>query len=258
MHEKKVLVFCLNQMAQSPARTGIAALVLALLVAMSPLSGEAQAANLPPHEHFVYARTIGETKDVVDIDLMLRSDKKGAWYEYTSKASDEDAFFRLDPATFDVTWSDVTTKSPTVTLRRTTEVIENRAHPKPDELMISATGPFLQQIRLLPLSDKPKLRVSFLGSPGANGFSLELAVVGRESVTVAGKVWDCWKLQFGMSGVMGGVLGGLVGKSSYWYAVDWPNVLVRSSGPGSFPGSPITTLELRSYSAPTGPIAGKK
>jgi hypothetical protein len=77
------------------------------------------------------------------------------------------------------------------------------------------------------------------------GFSLELNLLGRESVRAGGVARDCWKLQMGLSGI----LGGMMPKSTFWYATEPPHVLVRFEGSRGGPGSPVTVLELQSYEA---------
>jgi hypothetical protein len=244
-------------------RLALCALILALAPAMAgPLAADASGTGLPAApaspaararfpvpERMVYSRTVAGKQDSVEMNLTLRTEGGRAWYELVSRAPDQDAFYRIDPANLEVMFSDVTTRGPSSTIRRTTTVIEDRAPPSPGDLVLSASETFILQLRRFDFSSKAKAKVGFQGSAASTMFSLEIGVAGRETVTVGGKDWDCWKLQLGASGI----IGGLVGKSSFWVSTAWPNLLVRSEGASGPPGSPVTILELASYSQ--GPAA---
>ncbi|HUX42313.1 MAG TPA: hypothetical protein VMV83_14190 [Rectinemataceae bacterium] len=203
------------------------------------------ALSFPNHERFVYARRIGETESSLVIELTRKTERGKTWYELQSKAPDEDAVYVLDATSLALLRSDVTTRSATTTIRRLTEVIEDKQVLAPDELEISATAPFQQRIRLIPFEEKPVYRLGFQGSQSVPGFSFALTVTGREKIAAGGRTWDCWKVEVGAKGV----LGSLFGKSRYWYQADWPHILVKFEGPSSFPGSPMTRTELVSYSS---------
>jgi hypothetical protein len=231
------------------ARAATPALLLGALILLGSAAGAAPLA-LPLRETFVYTRTTGDKTDRVEMSMALKSVKGTSWYEYSSKADDEDAVMRLDPETLAVLWSEVVSKTPTTRVRRTVEVLEDREKPGPDVLVVTSTGPLLQRLRLIPFEARPRYRVLFLGNPTSSTFTLEVSVTGRETIRAAGRDWDCWRLEFGTGGTMGAVLGALMPKTRFWYAAEWPHVLVRSSGPASFPGSPIVTMELETYSGP--------
>jgi hypothetical protein len=80
---------------------------------------------------------------------------------------------------------------------------------------------------------------------GGQQFSVQLTVAGRQSISAGGKTYDCWKIQLGL----GGFLGALLAKSTFWYAVEAPHILVRSEAPTGGPGSPMRVTELQLYSA---------
>ena len=240
-----LLILALSGFA--PPRDGGKALLSAeggsVVLASHPVGG---GLSLPAHERFVYARTVGDTKSSLVVEGTRKSERGKSWYELVSRAPDEDAVYTLDAASLALLRSDVTTRTATTTIHRVTEVVEDRLVLAPDELEISATAPFQQRMRLIPFDEKPVYRLSFQGSQSVPGFSLVLAFAGREKVEAGGRTWDCWRLEVGAKGIVGG----LFGKSRYWYQADWPHVLVKFEGPSSFPGSPLTRLELVSYSSP--------
>ena len=217
--------------------------------AAKPKSGLSYASQntsaLPAIERFEYARSVGEAKGSLSIELARKSERGKTWYELVTHAPDEDGVYTLDPTNLALLRSDVTTRSASTIIRRVTEVVEDKPVLAPDELQISATEAFRQRIRLIRFEEKPVYSLTFQGSQAMPGFSLALTVVGREKVEAGGRTWDCWRVEVGAKGVVGG----LFGRSRYWYQAEWPHVLVKFEGPSSFPGSPQTRLELISYSA---------
>jgi hypothetical protein len=75
---------------------------------------------------------------------------------------------------------------------------------------------------------------------------VDLAVAGKESLTLDGKTYECWKVQIGVSGFLGSIMSSIMGKSLYWFSTDPTHYLVRSEGPTSAPGSPRQVVELQS------------
>ncbi len=215
----------------------------------TPSAGPAQnslaaaLAALPESERFGYARTTGGRAERVDILFSRKREGGQLRYELLSRSPDEDESYILDPVDLSMIRSDITTRTATSVIHRTTEVLEDKSSLAPDQLMLAANPPFLQRLRFLPFDKKPVYRILFQGGQSLPGFSLILSVSGREKIEVADRSWDCWKLELGAKGVVGG----LFGKSHYWYQAEWPHVLVRSEGPSSFPGSPLVRLELVSY-----------
>ncbi|HUX37032.1 MAG TPA: hypothetical protein VMV44_03950 [Rectinemataceae bacterium] len=236
----------------SPVASGTAATGTATGVAIDngappsaelrPSLAEALAA-LPANERFAYSRTTGGRTDRVEIHFSRKRVGGVDSYELLSRSPDEEDSFLLKSTDLSLIRSDMTTKTATTLIHRTTEVLEDRTPLAPDELMIAANPPFLQRLRLLAFDKKPVYRILFQGSPSVPGFSLLLTVSGREKIEAANRSWDCWKVELGAKGVFGGILG----KSHYWYQVEWPHILVRSEGPSSFPGSPLVRLDLVSY-----------
>jgi len=230
-------------------------LVLALVPAIpSPAESPAPPAlarpdSLPASEAFTYERTIAGVKDLLKVELARKEEKGRTWYELRSQAPDESADFVLDPLELAVLRSDVTTDDKAAKMRRVTEILEERYRPAPDELVIGATAPFQQRLRLLPFAKGLTYKVLFQGSAAATAFTLQLTVAARETVQAGGRSWDCWRLELGASGGLGLLMGSLIGKTRYWYAAEWPHVLVRTEGSSGGPGSPQLVMELVSYSA---------
>jgi hypothetical protein len=225
-----------------------AALTAAALLSFAGLGAESAPPTAPPstasEELFVYARTVGEKRDEVEIRTRPVSVDGVAYLEMTTRSSDQEGLFRLDPKTLLATYSDITTRSKDATIRRITSIVEDRYKPKDGELLVSSLDTLGQTLRLFPWAKGRKAKLVFLGSGGGN-FSFELSVSGKETVTIGERSLECWKAQVGL----GGILGGMFGKSSLWFSTDSPSYLVKSEGPSGGPGSPNSVMELKSYSA---------
>ncbi|MEI6385136.1 MAG: DUF3108 domain-containing protein [Spirochaetota bacterium] len=199
------------------------------------------------HERFTYVRSVEGRRERVIAELSSRRDAQGPYLAYSWRSPEEDGDYRLDPATFAASWSDVTTRGPTSVIRRVTNVISDSAVFKPDELVLTSTGPFLERLRTIPFESLPKYRILFQGGPPNAAFTLTVSVVGRERIMLSGVGWDCWKLELGVGGVFGTLFGGMAGKTRYWFSVDGRHIPVRTEGMTGMPGSPMAVMELESY-----------
>ncbi len=202
--------------------------------------------SLPDQESMAYTEKIGNDSWTVRQTMSLKSENGDSWYEFISMSPESDVSMRLDAATLFPRYSEVTTCNADSVVRRTTEIIEATLHPKPNELVIGDLNSLPTTLRGLPWGTFTSVNLVTLGvARGGQQFSMQLTVVGRESISVGGKAYDCWKVQWGV----GGFLGALVGKTSYWFAAEAPHYLVKSEGSSAGPGSPQRVRELQSYSA---------
>jgi hypothetical protein len=223
--------------------------LFAFLLSTVPLGAQARISNpsLPPEEDFLYSEKVQDQSWTVTQKLVLISENGVAWYEFTSQSPESDVTMRLDPETLIATRSEVTTRSGDSVIRRTTEILEATPHPKPGELMVGDYSSLPVTLRGIPWGAFTSVNIVALGAArGAQQVSVQLTIVGRESISAGGKTYDCWKVQLGL----GGFLGAFLGKSSYWFAAAAPYILVKSEGPTGGPGSPMRVMELLRYSAP--------
>jgi hypothetical protein len=223
------------------AFAALAALSSLALGAEPPIT--AAVSPSPAEELFVYARTIGDKQDEVEIKTRPVSVDGASYIEMTTRSSDQEGLFRLDPETLFAVYSDITIRSKDATIRRITSVVENRYRPKEGEILVSSADTLGQALRLFSWDKGKKAKLVFLGSSGSN-FSFELSVSGKETLKVGGRDVECWKAQVGLSGIFGS----LFGKSSLWFSTESPSYLVKSEGPSGGPGSPNSVMELQSYS----------
>jgi hypothetical protein len=231
-----------------PRRHSFLPLLFAMVLPAVPLAAQLAISNpsLPPEENLLYTERIEGHSSTVSQGMVYRSADGDAWYEFTSKSPAAEVAMRLDAATLSARSSEVTTRSGDSVIRRTTEILQARAHAKPGELVIGDFTSLPVTLRGLPWGTFTKANLVALGATrGGQPLSVQLTVAGHESVSTGGKTWDCWKVQLGL----GGLLGAFFAKSTYWFAAEAPHVLVKSEIPSGGPGSPMQVMELQSYSA---------
>ena len=232
----------------SMSRHRILPVLFAVLLPATPLCAELSihSPSLPQEEDIVYAEKVGEHSWTVSQSLVFRSENDDSWYEFKSMSPESEVSIRLDAATLFPRYSEVTTRNTDSVIRRTTEILEANLRPKPNELVVGDFNSLPITCRCLPWGTFTSVNLVTLGfARGGHQFSMQLTVVGRESISAGGKTYDCWKARLGV----GGFLGALIGKSSCWFAVEVPHYLVKSQGPSGGPGSPQRIRELQSYSA---------
>jgi hypothetical protein len=223
-------------------RLGIA--IFALLPVALCAAQSATGPTIPAEEDFVYARTIGATRDGIETRSRLVTDKGESWFELTSHSAEQDLVLRLDPATLLANYTEVTSRGKGATLRRETTILDNRTPPAPDKIVVAGMDSLPYTLRAFPWGSLQKATIVFLGTSAAGNFRFDLSVTGKETLAVGDKGVECWKTQLSLSGI----LGAFFGKSYLWYSTDYPHYLVRSEGPSAGPGSPTSILTLVSYS----------
>jgi hypothetical protein len=119
---------------------------------------------------------------------------------------------------------------------------------KPDELIIADDFVSLPVIlRGFPWESTKSAHLVTLGSGGfGRSFSVDLVVAGKETLTLNGKTYECWKVQIGVGGFLGSIMSSIMGKSLYWFSTDPTHYLVRTEGLATAPGSPRQVVELQS------------
>lgn len=218
-----------------------------LLAAMHPGVSQVLLSNpsIPDHETLTYSKTVAGKVSTLKVSWDLVREKSPPSYEVRAISPEQDALFRLDSHNLATLSSEVVSRSPDATLRRSSAVLENRARLGEGELLVGSYESFAYELRGFPWGRVAKARLVFLGagSSGGSGFNLDLTVLGKESVEVLGHQVSCWKAQLGLSGVFGA----FIGKTLLWYSADPPHYLVRSEGSSGPPGSPMASLLLVGY-----------
>ena len=198
--------------------------------------------GLPVREHLVYADRQGGV--VRTFDQSLQFHPEGPWYELITHSYDADITVRMDPNTLFITSIDSTSRTKDAVLRRQLQVVQVLHKSADDELVVNDLSSLATVLRAFPWKSASFARLVYLGSNAASGdFSFELKVTGRQTLSLAGKSYDCYVVDVGLAGVFGA----FVGHTTLWYDITSPHVLVKSVAPVGGPGSPMRTFELQSY-----------
>lgn len=196
-------------------------------------------------ESAAYSESVGSASKTVETSLRLVGEGGSARWEYRSVSAELEALYRLDPLSLISLSSETLTKSPDASVRRTSEYRDLKLKAQPDEVVVTDFASLPVVLRGFPWGQRTSAKITTVGlGMGGSGFSFDLNVVGKEKVTAAGKVWECWHVTTGL----GGAFSLLVPKSDWWFAVEGSHPLVKTSGPSGGPGSPMRTLVLQSYS----------
>jgi len=220
-------------------------LLLFLLVTVLGVSAEVPITNpgFADRESLKYTETIGSVIRPFEVTLTLVSDALGQRYEFRSVGAELESLYRLDPTTLLSLSSESLTKSPDATVKRTAEYRNLAVHAGPDDLVLTDMGSLPVVLRGFPWTKTKTAKILYVGntSYGGSTISFEVQVVGKDTVTAAGRTWDCWHATTGL----GGALGLLLAKTDWWFAVEGTHPLVKTSGPVGGPGSPTRTLLLQ-------------
>lgn len=192
----------------------------------------------------MYLRKIADKIDDLVLTTRLVKDSDKTFYELKTQTADQTGYYKLSTDTLFGYYSDITTRTRDTVIRRTTTILENRIALKDNELLLSSTDTISQTLRLFPWGRVNKARLVFPGfSENSTGFAFEITVLGKETITLHGKEYPCWKAQLGLNGIFGA----LFGKTLLYFSTTTPSYLLKSDGAAGPPGTPRTILELKSY-----------
>ena len=223
-------------------------LPLVLAVVLTPGVGAQIKITNPgfgPKETLSYAETVGSASHLYDVTLTQVGEGAASRLEFRSVGADLESVYRLDPVTLVSLSSETITRAADATVRKTAEYQNLRPKAGPDDLVVTDLGSLPVVLRGLPWGRVTSAKILYVGntSYGGTAISFEIQVVGRETITAAGRTWDCWHLTTGL----GGALSLMMAKTDLWFAVEGTHPLVKTSGPVGGPGSPTRTLLLQTY-----------
>jgi hypothetical protein len=200
---------------------------------------------MPKEERIVYAESFGDTKGITTETLRLVTEGDKSWYEVLQSSPKVDFLFRLDAATLFPFYTETTTHEGNSVVRKSMEVLEAKGPFKSDELPVSDPNALGLELRGFPWGSRDSARLVFLGVNGVQSMSFSLSVQGKESLSLGGKVFECWKVQLGLDGLFGA----FIPKTYFWFLARAPHYLVKFEGLSGAPGSPKRTLVLQDYEA---------
>lgn len=222
---------------------------LALVFVLVAVAGWGQVKLANPgwanRELAVYLETVGSSTKTVETSLTLVGEGPSARWEYRSSSAESEAQYRLDPVSLISLSSETLTRSPDATVRRTSDYRDLKIQAGADDIVVTDFASLPVVLRAFPWGKRTAAKITTVGlGMGGAGFSFDLVVTGKEKVTAAGRVWECWKVTTGLAGAFSL----LVPKSEWWFAVEGSHPLIKTSGPSGGPGSPMRTLVLQTYS----------
>ncbi len=197
--------------------------------------------GIPESETIIYSQNTEGKLETVKYVLEKITGDNESWLEYRFYSNAKDVFIKLNPETLTAFYSEVWDRQDESSVHSINEVLLNIKQVKDGELLVTDMEGFLVGLRGFPWKKNANAKIVFLNRSG--GFSPELKIKGKETVQIADRTYECWKVQVGMKGIIGAVFP----KSYFWYSVDSPHYLVRSEAAG-IPGSPKIILEIQSYS----------
>jgi len=240
-----------------------------LLILFMPFSIFAQIQlsdpGIPEKEHLVYRERIGERTQQLIVETQKVQMDGRIVFEVSGHSPTSDSRMLIDSSSMVCFFSEMLDRYADSTIKRITEIRDIKYKPKPDELVIADFNSLYFMLRGFPWTSTKAAKLYFLGSggtgsasgsentsgsgpagsgvsapPGNSAFLFELKVVGKESIIVNGRSWQCWKVEMGLSGI----IGALFKKSNFWYSVDAPCIMVKFEGMQGPPGTPLKTIEL--------------
>jgi hypothetical protein len=199
--------------------------------------------GLADAESLSYTESIGAVSRPLEVTLTRAENP--ARLEFRSVGADLESLYRLDPATLVSLSSETLTRAADATVRRTSEYRNLKAKPGADDLVVTDLGSLPVVLRGFPWGRASSAKILYVGNTtyGSSAISFELQVVGKDTVTAAGRTWDCWHVTTGL----GGALSLVMAKTDWWFAIEGTHRLIKTSGPVGGPGSPMRTLLLQTF-----------
>lgn len=205
-------------------------------------SPQLQDPNIPNGEKITYNLYAGNEVSTVEDEISVKEEKGKKIYEIISKSKAADQKIKIEAESMLSFFSETLQKGKDAVVRRQIELVENKSKTKEGEIRLMDFQGILYYLRGFPFDKLKSMKVRTLGTDSDNSLQMEIIVTGKEIVKVNGKGIQCYKLKFGLTGI----LGALVGKTYLWYSVSSPHYLVRYEG-YTWPGSKKRIMELISY-----------
>jgi len=200
--------------------------------------------HIPNGETITYSSQVGDKILPIVEKVVIKRDRERELYEITSHSKSLDRTLRLVKETMAILSVHTVRKFQEVTLDSKLTVIDEKLHFDKDGIKIADFAVLNYIFRGFPFGKLKKLKIGYYGEERKKNYSFSVKYKEIEKVKINQKTFDCYKLEFGMSGFWGTFLP----KMKVWYSVDPPHYLVRYEGPEGPPSSPKRVIELSTYS----------
>ncbi len=201
--------------------------------------------QIPSGERAVYDSQIGNNKFIVENTVVIKKDGAREIYEITTLSKRQDKVIRLDKRTMALLSVHAVRKYTDATLDSTLNVVSEKQTFKDGEIKLADFNILMYLMRGYPFGKLQSLKVGYYGEGNEKSYTMTLSFKGTDKITIKDKSYDCYRLEFGMSGFLGAFLP----KLNLWYSAALPHFLVRYEGPEGPPGTPKRTMELVKYEA---------
>jgi hypothetical protein len=232
----------LSQQTPAPTSHSVVVLLFILIPVLSQAAIRLEDPQIPDSDKVVYRVSDDDAEPFTITENVAHINENGTpVYLITSTSRESDHITKLRRSDFTAFYASITYRYNGATVNRTNKLVENRTQLKEDELALMDYMSIAISLRGFPFANVREANLILLGVK--NNMPLRVQVKDRENKKVGNVDVDCYRLELGITGV----LGRLFPKSKYWYSVKPPHYLVRFEGFVSGPGSPKRVMEMTAW-----------
>jgi hypothetical protein len=202
---------------------------------------------IPDGEKITYALRRGDENSTVVEEVRVKKDGEKSLYEITSSSKLLDRKIKLLRETMAIVSIHTVRKFQDATLDSVLTVIDEKPTVENGAMKLADFSILTYILRGFPFGTLENLKVGYYGEQKRNSYSMSVKCKGRERITVKGRTFDCYKLEFSMDGFIGTFLS----KMNAWYSVEASHYLVYYEGPDGPPGTPKRIMEMVQYTKPS-------
>jgi hypothetical protein len=199
--------------------------------------------QIPIGETAIYNSKIGDNQFTVETKVQIIKEGDRELYEITSLSKRQDKIVQLDKKTMALISVHTLRKYPDATLDSHLKVVSEKQTFKDGEIKLADFTILMYIMRGYPFGKLNSLKIGYYGEGNEKSYTMTLSYKGIEKVTIMDKTYECHKLDFGMSSLLGTFLP----KLNIWYSTAPPHYLIKYEGPEGPPGTPKRTLEMIQY-----------
>jgi len=198
---------------------------------------------IPDGERTVYDFAMGESSCTVVEVVSVKRENAGEVYEIISKSRIADKKVKIDRKTMSVFYAETVARNEKSIIQRSAALLKDESAGASDEIKMLDFNALGYMLRAFPFKTAVSARIVSVGA--RDMFPVRVRVAGMEKISTPKGAIECYKLELGVTGIMGI----LFPKSYMWYSIEPPHILVRSDSPKGAGGFPASRIELLEYSA---------
>jgi hypothetical protein len=202
--------------------------------------------GIPDGETITYKSQSDGTTMVMKEHTRQINDGPTRQYEIASLSPVLDTYIRINRNDMTVASVHTIQKYDTATLDSKLIIRDAQPNTRDDAVKVPHFVALSHLLRGFPFESRKKILISYYGGSAEKKFTLCVRSKKQELITIQGRELLCYKLEFGVDGLLGTILPEL----ELWYTVKAPHYMVRYRGPEGPPGTPERFIELTGYSVP--------